>query len=805
MRFYPVVDLVWSLGLESLPSPADEARYRSVMLANRLLQVETNTLHLRADITRLQREVENRGNGSGSGSGWFEPSRARFPWRRAEDPDVSVSDFGAYDHRVDDAVVDEGSRGNAFLERFGLEGDTPDFKAATDALNEMDRRLNICNEPQTARPDVSIIIPIFGQLAFTLNCLESLFLQTSSYSAEIIIIDDRSPDVSSDHLPVVRGIRYHLQPENGGFIKSCNTGGEIAHGRYVLMLNNDTRVVPGWLDGLLDGFALFPRAGLVGSKLFYADGSLQEAGGIIWRNGNCWNYGRNDDPNRPEYSHARQVDYVSGCSICIPTDLWRALGGFDPLFAPAYCEDADIALRIAALGYEVWLQPQSRIVHYEGKTSGTDTNKGVKAYQVTNTRKLYLRWRKSLEGHRRDSEAPYFERERKAQRRILVVDVSTPTPNQDAGSVQTALALKVCCGLGYKAYFVPEENWLFQNRYTTDLQEMGVECAYAPYDLGFTNYIQRYGHLFDAVLVKGFHVLERTLADIRAYAKDACILFHVSDLHFLRQQREAELSGNAETLAEAESTKARELAIAAAADCTFTHSTVEADVLAQELPDVTVAVWPLMCEVMGTSVPFTPRRNICFLGGYRHAPNIDAVMHFVMNVLPLIRAADPSIRFLIAGANAPPSVRELAGDGIEFLGLVEDLRDLFDRVRVFVCPLRYGAGAKGKIMSALSHGLPIVSTAIGVEGAGLEDGEHVLVADSAEDFAETVLRLYNDVTTWNRLSVAGQGLLEDRFSINMGVDVLERAIAEGHRRRLELAPLENLKFDRMTIEVPREP
>ena len=688
------------------------------------------------------------------------------------------------------------------MERFEFDGDTPDFAAAVDALNTMDRRLQVCDGESADIPDVSIIIPIYGQLAYTLNCIESLFLQSSKCSAEIIVIDDRSPDISGDHLPAIRGIRYHLQPTNGGFIRSCNTGGEMARGRYLLMLNNDTRVVPGWLDGLLDSFALFPRAGLVGSKLFYADGSLQEAGGIIWRSGICWNYGRNDDPNRPEYSHARQVDYISGCSIIIPTALWRALDGFDLFFTPAYCEDADLCLKIAALGYEIWFQPQSRLVHYEGKTSGTDTGKGVKAYQVTNTRKLYLRWRKALESHRREPEAPYLERERKIQRRILVVDVSAPTPNQDAGSVQTALAFRVCDRLGYKSYFVPEDNWLFQDRYTTDLQKMGVECAYAPYDLGFTNYIRRYGHLFDAILVYRYHVLEHILADIRAHAKDACLLFHVADLHFLRQQREAELSGDAEKQAEAKAIKERELAVAGAADCTITHSTVEAEVLAQELPGATVAVWPLMYEVFGTSVPFTARRDICFLGGYRHTPNVDAVMHFVSNVLPLIRASDPTIRFLIAGANAPQSVRDLAGDGIEFLGLVEDLRDLFDRVRVFVCPLRYGAGAKGKVMSSLSYGLPVVSTTIGVEGAGLDDGEHVLVADSAEEFAATTLRLYNDVTLWNRLSIAGQNLLEDHFSIGMGADVLGRTIAEGHRRRMGIAPSVDLGFDPATVGVP---
>jgi GT2 family glycosyltransferase/glycosyltransferase involved in cell wall biosynthesis len=796
------MDLAWASGLERFQSPADEARDRSVMLANRLLGVEANTLRLRADITRLRREV--RTGGESTTGGWFEPSRARFPWRRAEDTEASSAEFSLYDRRVDDAVVDQGSRGRAFMERFGFDGDAPDFSAAVDGLNAMDRLLEIRDRGSGKRPDVSIIIPIYGQLAYTLNCLESLFSQTSRYTAEIIIIDDRSPDISGIHLPAVRGIRYHLQPENGGFIASCNTGGAMARGRYVLLLNNDTRVVSGWLDGLIDSFAFFPRAGLVGSKLFYADGSLQEAGGIIWRNGTCWNYGRNDDPNRPQYSHARQVDYVSGCSIAIPTVLWRALGGFDPLFAPAYCEDADFCLRVAALGYEVWLQPQSRIVHYEGKTSGTGTTHGVKAYQVTNTRKLYLRWRKTLESHRRDPEAPYFERERKVQRRILVVDTSAPTPNQDAGSVQTVLAFSACARLGYKSHFVPADNWLFQDRYTTDLQKMGVECAYAPFDLGFANYLRQYGHIFDAILVYRYNILEPLIADIRAYAPDACLLFHVADLHFLRQRREAELLNDAAKMAEAADTEERELALVTKVDCTITHSTVEAELLARETPEASVAVWPLMYEVSGTSVPFSERRDICFLGGYRHTPNVDAVMYFVTDILPQIRAIDPGIRFLIAGSNAPQSIRDLAGDGIEFLGLVEDLRDLFDRVRVFVCPLRYGAGAKGKVMSALSYGLPIVSTTVGVEGAGLEDEKHVLVADSAEKFASATMRLYNDPALWNDLSSAGQSLLREDFSIAMGAEVLERAIAEGHRRRMEIAASATFAFDPKTVTISPE-
>jgi GT2 family glycosyltransferase len=759
---------------------------QEVALVNRLLDVERQTMALRAEIYRMQHELESVVSGRGGSGGWFDVPARIHAWPLAEQEAEDTRVLAKYDLRSDDPVIVEGRRGEAFLGTTGLDGSEPDFEAALAALNAMPRCLGLSWLAEHPAPDVSIVIPIYGQLSYTLNCLDSLFAHESVYTAEIIIIDDRSPDRSGDILPRVAGIRTHLQPQNGGFIRSCNTGGQMARGRYVIMLNNDTRVVPGWLDGLIDSFALFPRAGVVGSKLFYADGSLQEAGGIIWRDGSCWNYGRNNDPNRPHYAHARQVDYISGCSIALPTELWHQMGGFDPHFTPAYCEDADLCMRVSAMGREVWLQPQSRIVHYEGKTGGTDTGKGVKAYQVVNNRKLYLRWRERLERHRPNAEAPYFERERAVQRRALIVDVSMPTPKQDAGSVQTVLGLRVFHDLGYKTYFVPQDNWLFHPEYTGTLHKMGVECAYAPYDVGFTQYMSTYGHLFDVVLVYRMGVMEQVIEDIRRFSPSACLLFHVADLHFLRQRREAELEGSAEKLAEAEVVRERELAMIARADCTITHSVVEREILAEAAPDAPVAVWPLMFDFFGTSVPYGARRDICFLGGYAHPPNVDAMRYFVAEVLPLIRAADPSISLLIAGANPTQTVRDLAGEGVEVLGMVDDLRDLFDRARVFVCPLRIGAGVKGKIMSALAYGLPIVSSPIGVEGSGLVADEHALVADAAADFAAATLRLYEDEALWNRLSLSGQELLRRSFSTEAGVEVLAGAIARGHARRLGL-------------------
>lgn len=764
--------------IAALPSPPPEAG-----LGARIAALDETVLALRAENRRLAAQATMPAQGPVAEA--FDAPRGHHPWPLNENAALTTEALGLYDRRADDAVVIEARRGEAFMARFGLLSARPDLDGALAALNAMPRRLRLGDE----MPDVSIVMPVYGQLPYTLNALDSLFAHEARASAEIIVIDDASVDgVSEVVLPAVAGIRYRRLARNGGFIAACNAGGVLARGRLILLLNNDTRVVEGWLDGLVDSFATLPEAGLVGSKMLYPDGILQEAGGVLWRDGTAWNYGRGDDPNRPVYCHARRVDYVSGCSIALPTELWRALGGFDPHFAPAYAEDADLCLRVAAQGRAVWYQPASRVVHYEGRTSGTSTAGGAKAHQVTNLKKLRLRWHRRLEHHRPQGAAPYFEREREVARRLLVVDAVTPTPDQDAGSLQTALALECARAAGYKCHFVPQDNWLYVPGYTDALGAAGVECAHAPFDTGFEDYIRRHGGLFDAVLVYRIGELERALPYIRRHAPQASVLFHVADLHHLRLGRQAEVEGDAELARLAEQTRGRELAGIRASDGVITHSVAEAALITDAVPETPVVHWPLMGDVPGTRVPFAARRDICFLGGYRHAPNVDAARFFVREVLPLVLRRRPDLRFIVAGAHPPPELTALAGEHVVVTGKVDDLAALFDGARVFACPLRYGAGAKGKIVAALGHGLPIVSTAIGVEGMDLVDGEHLLRADTAPALAEALLRLHDDEALWTRLSQAGAALAQARHSRAMGRGKLLEAIEAALARRLELPP-----------------
>ncbi len=703
-------------------------------------------------------------------------ARPAHGWKLAQKTSVDRATLGLYDVRPEDDVPVEGASGEAFLSRFGLLSDAPDYKSAVAYLNALTPKAKI--ETDGVSPvDVSIVIPVYGQLNYTLNCLHALLTHTSTYRFEIIVGDDVSPDASGDWLPKLDCIRYLRQPKNGGFIENCNLSGELATGRWIVMLNNDTRVVAGWLDEMIDSFTLFPKAGLVGSKLFYPDGSLQEAGGIIWKDGSAWNYGRGDDPNRPRYCYAREVDYISGCSIALPTELWRKLKGFDTLYKPAYCEDSDLCFRVRAEGLETWFQPLSRVIHYEGKTSGTDLGSGAKAYQVTNSKKLYERWKDVLATHRDNGVEPWFEHERKVTKRVLVVDATNPTPWMDAGSVTTTLTIKIFQAMGYKVYFVPQDNHLYEPRQVRALQRTGVECAYAPYEVFFSEYVRVHGPLFDLVQVFRFPVAEKIVADIRTYAPQAKILFNNMDLHFLRMEREARLSGDEKGLLAAEKIKARELDVVSSVDCTIVPSTVEAEILHQIAPDSPVEVFPYMTDYVGTDTGYAPRRDILFLGGYGHAPNVDAVEYFVSEIWPLLKDDLPQARYVIAGAKPTKKILSLAGDRIIVTGMVDDLGPLFDQARVFAATIRYGAGVKGKVSTSMAHGLPVVATDCASEGMNLVDGRDALIANDPVAIAAAIKTLYNDSSLWTKMSRQSLTFVKKNNSFEMGIETIQRILA----------------------------
>lgn len=620
--------------------------------------------------------------------------------------------------------------------------------------------------PRWRRVEVSIVVPVHNKLIHTLGCLRSILRAGSNYRFEVIVADDASTDATPEVLAGLRGdgIRVVSHTKALGFLGNCNAAARQARGDWLVLLNNDTLVLPGWLDALVDTFKAQPKAGLVGAKLIYPDGSLQECGGVVWRNAQAWNIGRGLDPHLPAFNFAREVDYCSGAAIAMPTALWRELNGFDPRYAPAYYEDTDLAFRIRAAGYQVWVQPLACVVHFEGISHGKSVTSGIKQYQEINRQAFVTRWRKTLSRQPAAPAVVDFEKLRAHKKTFLVVDAEVPRPDRDSGSNDTFQYIRALLQFGYHVVFMAQ-NALHLGRYTQDLQRLGVECLYAPYVGSLYQAVRMLQGRIDVVLVFRFNVAQELLPAVKEFLPEAKVILETVDLHYLREARMAELSGLPGDQERADQTRQTELAVINAVDATIVLSEHERQVLQQQSPNAKVHCIPILRELPElTPTPLEKRDTLLFVGGFRHPPNVDGITWFVSEVWPHLEVGGFAGKLVIVGSEMPEAVKHLASRKIKTLGYVEDLAQLFARSRATIAPLRYGAGLKGKIISSLSYGVPCVSTSIGVEGAGLKHGQQVLVADTPEMMAEQILRIFDDDLLWCRLSEGGRLFFEKRFS-----------------------------------------
>ena len=625
-----------------------------------------------------------------------------------------------------------------------------------------------------ADPLVSIVIPVYNKFRTTYNCLKSISENLPKASFEIIIVDDCSRDetlfagfVFSGAVQVIRNIK------NQGFVRSCNAGASHARGKYLLFLNNDTLLRPKWLDELVATFENVPNIGIVGSKLFFEDGSLQEVGGIIWRLGDGWNWGRQADPNDPRFCFLRDSDYVSGAALMLESELFGRLSGFDEYYVPAYYEDADLCFRVRALGKRVVVQPASEVVHLEGVSAGKDVlGSGMKRYQLINHRKFYERWKDTLAAHRFNGEQPELEAERTVKRRAYFIDDTVPTPDQDAGSNAALQHMVSLMRLGYKVTFLPADNMAQINPYTANLQKLGIECLYAPYYWSVEEVFRKARVKPDLVYMHRFVNASKYASLVRRHFPDCFTLYNVADLHFLRQQREIALVGS---LGGAPSvSEEAEMAAMRQVDSVVVHSSVEAELLRQKDPALRVHVVPWTVLPRPSGTPFSERSGYAFVGGYNHRPNVDAATYLAGEIAPLLNASDPEIVGYLVGSKAPVEVTSLEAENLRVLGFVPDLTILLHQLRCTVAPLRYGAGLKGKILESFAHGLPCVMSEVAAEGVNLSPELEWLISRTPEEFSQKISAVHEDESLNARLSASALAFTQERFSN----DATQRLLAE---------------------------
>lgn len=644
-------------------------------------------------------------------------------------------------------------------------------------------------ESLPSTPDASVIIPVYNNIVDTMLCVVSVLEHETERSFEIIVADDGSSDATSRLIASLGGIvRFVRQSKNLGFLGNCNAAALQAAGNHMVLLNNDTLVCPGWLDGLITPFALDEKVGLVGSKLINWDGTLQEAGGIFWRDGSAWNFGRGKDARAPEFSYLKDVDYCSGASIAVAAHVWRALKGFDPMYSPAYCEDSDLAFRVRDAGYRTLFNPTSEVVHHEGRSHGRDVASGIKAYQVTNQQRLRERWRSVLErDHFPNGQNVLRARDRSFNKRhVLVIDHYVPQWDRDAGSRTVYQYIKLLIDIGCAVTFWPDNLWR-DAKYTPILQSLGVEVIFGShYVNGFPKFIQERADLYNMVFISRPHVAVKYIAEIRNNST-ARIVFYGMDLHFLRMQAAAAV-GQAFPESEIEAMRALELEVCRGSDVIFYPDPTEVAIVRaavggdREFLANPVFVYGEKQIAEGRArlpqIAAPALGRLLFVGGFAHTPNHEGIIWFAEQVFPLVQQQWPTVSLTIVGSNPPEDVCILGDGAIQVLGFVSDaeLDECYNKTDLVIAPLRFGAGVKGKVIEAMMKAVPVATTSFGAQGIDLPELT-MFLGETETQLAEAIIHALSDRSEAQQRSTAALEFIKTSYSESVMRDIFIRFTA----------------------------
>lgn len=584
-------------------------------------------------------------------------------------------------------------------------------------------------------------------------------------SFEVIVVDNASTPETRALYDRIDGATILRNASNLGFGPACNAGARVAAGRYVLFLNPDIDLMPGALRAMARTFAGGDDVGIVGARLVFPGGVLQEAGAYFRDDAQVTHpYGRGvADPFAPDASFTREAGYVSGAALMIERTLFESLGGFDDAYAPAYFEDTDLCVRCHQAGRRVVYQARAAAIHFENATSPART--GVEALLDRNRAIFLARHRAWLFEHGPPETGFTARDEDPWTLRVLVVDDTVPHRDTGAGYPRANHILNAMAGLGYAvtlypAYAADAE----QSQRYRDLDST-IEILAPDGDGGFARLAAERPGRFDVLWVSRtphIRMVCRVLADAgsspRAFARSR-VVFDSESLFALRDFVTAAFrdgTGNASDLARAALPETRDLVLADRVVCV---SEAEARLVAAYAPVTATVLGHAMAAPAAPPPGFAGRDGFLFVGALtaEGQPNVDSLDWFFAQVWPRLRARLPEARLSIVGTVAPAIRERFARPGVAVMGRVPEAGALFDAARVCIAPTRFAAGIPHKVHEALGRGLPSLVTPILAEQLGWAEGSGFWVRDwrDPEAFADGLVRLHETPDAWRTLQSAG--------------------------------------------------
>lgn len=644
-----------------------------------------------------------------------------------------------------------------------------DRKAET-ALDEFLASGEKLRFPAAGDPVLSVLLVFYNQAHLSLLCLRTL-LDNTDVPFELIVVDNASGDRTGDLLERLENVRLIRNRENSGFVKAVNQGAELAAGEFLLLLNNDAFIEPGALGAAVDVLREDASAGAVGGRIEALDGKLQEAGNIVWRDGSCAGYGRGENPEDAAFRFRRQVDYCSGAFLAFRIAQFRELGGFDEAFAPAYYEESDFCLRLRRQGLRTMYEPRIKVRHYEFASTG-----GMNAAVVLQEKNRALFREKHAELLKgqpaADPARTLHARTSNGHPNLLLIDDAVPHASLGGGYPRcrhiVSLLSRMPLNVTFFPLHFPNDSWsevyrtlpenveVLLNRGRSGLAQLLAERA------GFYKYVM-------VSRPTNMAFFNKVLQSLPREARQFDIVYDAEAVFAGRELLWRELQGESVDEDEKNRIISEELELAAEASAVLTVSGAEADLFRERGHDRVLVLGHGM-EPAAEPAPFDTRRGLLFVGALKdeHSPNVDSLLWFVCNVLPLIEREIPEIDLAVAGHTAAPSLVSIERPNVHLKGRLETLDGLYRDSRVFIAPTRFSAGIPHKVHEAAAHGVPAVVTPLLARQLGWRHEREVLAGDSPESFAEQCLRLYRDAELWERISAAGREAVardcsEERF------------------------------------------
>ncbi len=642
--------------------------------------------------------------------------------------------------------------------------------------------------PSADQPRVSVIVLAWRHEDLLRECLASI-VAAGGHSVPyevVIVLNGASPAVVRLVEHEIVGATIVRSRVNRGFAGGCNLARRHARGEFLLLVNDDIEVDPGWMEGLVQTLDDHPDAGAVGSRVLSADGlTLQEAGSLLSANGSPLGVGRGVPESEHRYMSLRTVPYCSGCSLLVRASSWDAVGGLDERYFPAYFEDVDLCLSLRQIGQRVLYQPISRVRHHESAS----LDDAYRNFAFHRAKAAFVeKWQLVLPKYPKEahSQVDLIVRGQRGARHVLVVD--DQLPNLTSGS-----------GFGRMHDTVTE---LLRNKWAPTVFASNTLGA-DPRPLGgigvevlegdLVHHLEALPSSYDAVIISRPNNFERFAHHVRLTQPGAPIVYDSEALYHRRFGRQLDLAeeGGVERQIRSERDYylAIESSIATSADAVVSISEDEADFFRSTPGHATVEVRPPMFTM---NVPgpngFSERRDLVMVAGWlagASSPNGDGLRWFVRTVLPIVRARHPWVRLYVTGADPPSAIQALASPNVTFLGNVTNLGTLHDSVRIAISPIRYGAGVKLKVVDGLRYGVPVVSTTVGADGLPPSVQSAVRISDDPRTFAEHVLDLLEHEKSW---SAARASVLEARKAIEGQPKPWNEILMAARRsRRLETA------------------